>query len=109
MIVSSLHWPTDQPLTSPFPLRNGVFVALRSGDLCSPDSWSKPVHVRRAWVWLRPFISVRYGRFGAYLGWKVFGADGLHLLDFPSINQSEVYAGSVAMQGFTVRFTQGLT
>lgn len=32
MNVTSLQWPKDQPLTSPFPLRNGVFVALRSGD-----------------------------------------------------------------------------
>ena len=109
MIVSSLHWPKDQPLTSPFPLRNGVFVALRTGDLCSPDSWHKPVHVRRAWLRIpRPFLSFRRGRFGFYVGWKVFGVDNESLKSFPSVNPAEVYAGSVAMQGCTLRFTRGL-
>ena len=108
MNVTSLQWPKDQPLTSPFPLRNGVFVALRSGDLCSPDSWQAPVHVRRAWIYLRPFFSARFGKFGMYVGWKTYGVDGEHMLKFPSINPAEVYAGSVAIQGCTIRFTRGL-
>lgn len=106
MNVRSLHWPSDQPLTRPFPLRNGVLVALRSGDLYSPDSWSQPKHYTRSTkpTW-RPYLAVRWGKFGFYIGWKVFGVDGEQLKTFPGLNSEDVYQGSVAMQGFTVRFS----
>lgn len=104
------HWANrpEQPLTSPFPVKGGWFVAVRSGDLCSPDDWEKPVHVRRARVLFRPFLSYRRGSFGFYVGWKAYGADNEDLKSFPSINPHEVYVGSAALQGFTWRFSRSL-
>ena len=106
-MVTSIQWPKDQPLTSPFPLRNGVFVALRSGDFYSPDSWdlAKVSKYRRSTVRNRPFVSVRSGRFGAYLGWKVYGVDTDNQRAMPGIFPSDVYPGSVAIQGCTIRFS----
>ena len=111
MQVSSIHWPKDQPLTSPFPLRNGVFVALRSGDFYSPDSWDvkKVSKYRRGKVRNRPFVSARCGRYGAYIGWKVYGVDTDNQRAMPGIFPSDVYPGSVAIQGCTIRFTRGLS
>lgn len=98
--------PADQPLTSPFPVKDGWFFALRSGDFLSPDSWQKPVFVRRDYLRMpRPFLSFRRGRFGFYVGWKAFGVDNEDLKKFPSVNPAEVYVGSVALQGFTLRFS----
>lgn len=96
------------PWTNPFPVANGFIFALRGGDVCSPDSWQKPTRVhRRFHDWpLLPFVSARYGRFGFYLGWKVFGVDNEDLKAFPSINPAEVFDGSYAMQGFTWRFSR---
>jgi len=98
------------PWTNPFPEADGFIFALRGGDLCSPDDWQNPTHVRRDYFRIpwRPFFSFRRGRFGFYVGWKVFGADVPDLKKFPSVNPSEVYDGSYAMQGFTWRFTTGL-
>ena len=104
-------YATDAPgrWTAPFPENNGVKFRLLRGDLCSPDSWQKPAHVRRAWLMIpRPFFSARIGRFGMYVGWKVFGADNEDLKKFPSVNPREVYQGSIAMQGCTIRFTGSL-
>lgn len=107
-VLTHLTNRADQPLTSPFPLRDGFFFALRSGDLCSPDSWKTPVRVRRAYVRFRPFASFRRGSFGFYLGWKAFGVDNEDLKRFPAINPSEVYPGSVALQGLTIRFSRNV-
>jgi hypothetical protein len=100
----------DQPLTSPFPLTDGVFFTLRKGDLYSPDSWSNPTRCYRTFVrWIpRPFLSFRRGSFGFYIGWKCWGCDTEKQLVQVGINPTEVYAGSVAMQGFTLRFTTAL-
>lgn len=108
-----------QPWTNPFPAddtddgfpgADGFIWALRGGDLCSPDSWKVPTRVRRDY-WrcpVLPFFSWRRGRFGFYIGWKVFGVDVEDLKKFPSVNPAEVYDGSAAMQGFTWRFTTKL-
>lgn len=97
------HW------TAPYPAADGRKFRLLRGDLLSPDSWQKPIHVRRAWLSIpRPFFSWRKGRFGFYIGWKVFGVDNEDLKKFPSVNPAEVYVGSIAMQGFTWRFTTKL-
>ena len=102
------HWSNrpDQPLTKPFPATDGVFVAFRSGDLYSPDSWSKPTRCYRTFASIpRPFLSFKWGRFGFYFGWKVWGCDTEKQLVQIGINPIEVYQGSVAMQGFTLRFS----
>lgn len=107
------------PWTNPFPTidtddgipgEDGFIWALRGGDVCSPDSWGLPVHVKRWYCrWpVLPFFSYRRGRFGFYIGWKCFGVDNVALKGFPSINQAEVYDGSVALQGFTWRFSLNL-
>lgn len=103
------HWTNrpEQPLTAPFPLTNGVFVAVRSGDFYSPDSWN-PLEVRnycRGQVRFRPFLSARRGRFGFYVGWKVYGVDTENQARMPGIKPEDVYPGSVALQGFTLRFS----
>ena len=109
-----------QPWTNPFPAEDtndgipgvdGFIWALRGGDVLSPDSWSKPTRVQRRYFWLpvRWFFAFRKGRYGGYIGnGKVFGADGEQLKAFPSVNPAEVYPGSIAMQGFTWRFTNKL-
>ena len=103
------HWQNrpEQPPTSPFPLTNGVFIAIRSGDFYSPDSWDplKVTTYSRGWVNHRPFISVRFGKFGFYLGWKVYGVDTENQRSMPGIGSEDVYPGSLAIQGFTLRFT----
>lgn len=100
----------EQPLTDPFPDTNGLFVTFRTGDLYSPDSWSNTTQCYRTFVkWLpRPFVSFRYNKFGFYIGWKVWGCDTEKQLLQIGINPIEVYSGSVAMQGFTLRFTDSL-
>ncbi len=109
MLVIGYATDSKDQWTAPFPEANGTKFRLLRGDLCSPDSWHSPVHVRRAWITMpRPFFSARIGRFGMYVGWKVFGADNEDLKKFPSVNPAEVYAGSMAMQGCTIRFTSQL-
>lgn len=100
----------DQPLTKPFPATDGVLFCLRKGDLYSPDSWSEPTRCYRTVVrWIpRFFLAARYGRFGFYLGWKVWGCDTEKQLVQVGINPKEVYPGSVAMQGWTIRFTSNI-
>ncbi len=111
MKVSSKQHPEDQPFTKPFPLRNGVFVALRSGDFYSPDSWdiTKVTRYKRDIVKNRPFLSLRCGHFGFYIGWKVFGVDTDNQRAMPGINPEDVYVGSVAIQGFTMRFSRNVS
>lgn len=110
MIVHTVHQSNPaQPLTKPFPVSDGAFFALRTGDLCSPNSWAAPTRVRRAWLSIpRPFLSWRRGARGFYVGWKVFGCDLDHYKAFPAINPAEVYRGSIAMQGFTIRFSTNI-
>lgn len=100
----------EQPLTKPFPATDGWLIALRKGDLYSPDSWALPTRCYRTFVrWIpRPFIAFRRGSFGFYIGWKVWGCDTGKQLVQVGINPMEVYAGSVAMQGCTVRFSRAV-
>lgn len=106
-ITTHFAYPAAQPLTSPFPVRNGIFFAIRSGDFYSPDSWDikKVRDFRRGTVRYRPFFSARLGMFGAYIGWKVYGVDTDNQRAMPGIFPSDVYPGSVAIQGCTIRFS----
>lgn len=97
----------EQPLTKPFPATNGLFVAVRSGHFYSPNSW-KPLEVTmytRGLVHNRLFVSFRWNRFGFYIGWKVYGVDTDNQAMMPGIDDSDVFVGSVAIQGFTIRFS----
>lgn len=68
----------------------GCSLWWRGGDVFSPSGWNTR------------------GRFGFYIGWKAFGADSDAYKDFPGINADEIYSGSVALTGFTARFTTKL-
>ena len=100
----------DQPQTTPFPITRGLFFTIRSGDFYSPDSWDfhKVTRYTRGYVRNRPFLSFRWGSFGFYIGWKFYGVDTYNQLAMPGINVEDVYPGSIAIQGFTVRFTTAL-
>lgn len=106
------HWSNrpEQPPTSPFPVTDGWFVVVRSGDFYSPNSW-KPLEVTmysRGRVKNRPFVSWRRGRFGFYLGWKVYGVDTENQRAMPGINPEDVFDGSIAIQGCTIRFSSSV-
>jgi hypothetical protein len=100
----------DQPLTSPFPVKDGFFFALRGGDVFAADNWKEPKWVSRSYwfVPLRFFLSYRRGSFGFYIGnAKVFGVDTDNQKEYIGLNPAkDIYVGSVAMQGFTWRFSR---
>lgn len=137
-------WSNDpKPWTNPYPEadtddgipgEDGFIWALRGGDMMSPWGWQPrpetttgaklnffnaiPTRTRRlyfAWPIL-PFFAYRKGRFGFYVGFKVFGVDSDKYKDFPGVHPSEVYPesspgaddGSQALGGFTWRFTTNL-
>ena len=108
MRVFGLATDAPEEWTAPFPTASGYKLRLMGGDEVSPDDWHRPTRVRRRYFRFpcRPFFSMRIGRFGFYIGsGKVFGVDNEDLKKFPSINPVEVYVGSQAIQGWTVRFT----
>ena len=109
MNISGWTSNPSQPVTSPFPIADGWFFALRTGDFFSvKGEWAKPEHVYRGWCIVpRPFVSFRRGSFGFYLGWKAWGpSDPESFKYFPGINPNiEVFPGSVCLQGLTIRFT----
>ena len=114
--------------TAPFPeARIGVKLRLLGGDLLDPDlstgtmrpgreaegrNWFTviPGWVRRAYYprACKLFLSARAGRFGFYVGHKVFGVDLEMYLDYPGVGDDDVYVGSRAMSGLTARFSKNL-
>lgn len=104
-VIRWLSTNRDQPATSPFPARNGVFFELRGGDVCDPigagSNWFAPPfprHIvryrcRRAWL---PYLSWRFGRWAGYLGWKIYGVDAPVYAQW-LCEPREVYAGSQAL------------
>lgn len=82
------------------PKRPGLF--LRGGDVCDPKDgdWFKPpwpkIVVRR-WVPnpTLPFLCLKIGRFGFYVGWKVYGVDAPEYKNW--LPPEEVYVGSLAL------------
>ena len=82
--------------------RNGVHFSLRGGDWIYPwkGNWFDPPyfkHVVHFYCPIRvlPWLTVRLGRFGFYIGWKAFGVDSEHYLKW--MPREWVYQGSVAM------------
>lgn len=127
----------EQFWTSPFPreedcikLRGvplGITWRLLGGDMLSPHIRSGvfrpgrelegknfftviPIIVTRMWVG-RPgcfFFSLRVGRFGFYVGHKVFGVDSAAYRDYPLVLPEDVYEGSRALSGLTCRFSTSI-
>lgn len=52
-----------------------------------------------------PFFTCRWGRFGFYIGYKAYGFDSPAYLDFPGVHTWDVAEDSVALSGFTWRFS----
>lgn len=100
----------NQPLTSPFPVTDGWFFAIRSGDFYSPNSWKtdEVTMFTRGKISRRPYLSYRRGRFGFYVGWKVYGVDTENQDLMPGIHDEDTYPGSVALQGCTIRFSTSI-
>ena len=102
-VIRGLSTNKEHPLTSPFPLTNGVFIELRGGNICDPvfgGNWFSepyPKHVLRffcPWAIL-PFISWRFGNRGGYIGLKAYGADPEAYLNW--MPKEDVYEGSQAL------------
>lgn len=69
-----------------------------------PDTTERVYHPRA----VLPFFTWRAGRFGGYMGYKAYGFDSAAYLDFPGVNSFDVYTGSVALSGFTLRFSRNV-
>jgi len=104
-ILRGFSTDPTQPITGPFPSRNGVFFELRGGDVAEPigfgTNWFKPPypsHVLRFFCPWRvlPFLSWKLGSFGGYIGFKAYGVDAP---EYPLwlCKPEECYSGSVAM------------
>lgn len=128
MRVHGYATDTREEWTTPFPkARIGFKARLLGGDLLSPDIAGGilrrgaegqkknffntiPIDVRRKRAdrprW--PFLSVRVGRFGFYVGHKVFGVDSPAYTDWPGLSADEVFFGSQAVSGFTARFSTSI-
>jgi hypothetical protein len=123
--VRVFGYATDEHWTAPYPEADGFKFRLLGGDMMSPWGWKLrpeatggepnffnaiPERTRRLYFRIPclPFLSVRRGRFGFYAGYKVFGVDSDAYKDYPGVHPSEVYEGSQAVSGFTMRFTSGL-
>ena len=122
MNVRGVSTDPESEWTTPYPTRRfGVIARLLQGDVMAPDlsdvkmrpgregespNWFNciPRRVHRAVVGPRPFLSIGVGRFGVYMGWKVFGVDSTAYLDYPGITPADVFKSSRAMCG-TIRFT----
>lgn len=100
----------EQFIKKPFPMTDGWWLMLNKGDLYSPDSWADTKRCYRTFVrWIpRPFLAYRKGSFGFYVGWKIWGCDTDPQLKQIGINPKEVFPGSIAMQGCTIRFSENV-
>jgi len=105
----------DQKLTSPFRSTNGITLALRGGNILDPyfdpDGWfwsKKPSFVLNFYVPIPilPYITVKFGKYGFYAGFKAYGVDSDAYID-QLCPKEDVYEGSQALS-FSVRFSQAL-
>lgn len=101
--------------TTPYPTANGFILRLMGGDVVHPlgdGDWFKPPYFARVLRFrvplpVMPFFSVRIGRFGFYIGSKVFGVDSPAYAAW-MVPEDEVYEGSLAMMLCSIRFTRRL-
>lgn len=105
----------DQPSTSPFPVKNGILLELRTGDVCDPigigSNWFNPPFPKYVLRYFSriplPYIAARFGAIGFYAGWKIYGVDAPEYKQW-LCKPEEVYDGSLAMC-FTIRFSRHIT
>lgn len=110
-VIRGFSTHPEQPLTSPWLDRSGVMIEWRGGDVCHPrgnGDWFRPPYfakVFRAFVrWpVLPFLSVRFGRFGFYVGAKGYGVDSPAYRNW--LPGAEVFTGSQAIM-LSVRFSR---
>lgn len=107
----------------------GIKLRLMGGDLLSPDILGSgklrpdtPIGAKRDFFNVlpgtvhrsvyekprKPFLSVRVGRFGFYIGHKVFGVDSEKYKDFPLVAPEDVHFGSQTLSGFTIRGSRSI-
>lgn len=104
-----------EPLTKPYPSKTGVIVRVLGGNVVYPwgdGDWFAPPYFASVLKFfmpipIMPFFSVRIGRFGFYIGAKVFGVDSPAYGNW-MCDPSDVYEGSMAMMLCSIRFTRGL-
>lgn len=98
-------WRSDwgRPIVDPLPESNGVIFRLIRGDVCwpflDPDGMFAPkkpwiLFKFRSWIPL-PFFAWKWGNWMGYIGFKVYGVDSEHYLQW--LPAGDVYPGSQAM------------
>jgi hypothetical protein len=95
----------DRNIRDPLPEENGFVFRLVRGDLFDPigdpNSWFEPPWPKRVlrhyFRWLAfPFFAWKLGRFRGYIGAKVYGFDRPEYLNFPTVEDYDVFDGSEA-------------
>lgn len=113
MRVFGLATDPQADWTTPYPTgRVGLKLRLLGGDVCDPywlgngGSWFKlpaPRLLIKFFSWLPlPYVAIGIGKWGMYLGWKVYGVDSDAYKQW--LPASDVYPGSQAMC-LTIRMT----
>lgn len=90
------------------PWNPGLF--FRGGDINHPlgeGKWFEPPYFKKVFHWycplpILPFFCLHIGRFGFYIGFKIYGVD--HPLYKNYMNPDDVYVGSQALH-FSTRTT----
>lgn len=101
-------------ITTPYPTGTGMIFRLLGGDVVHPlgkGEWFKPPYFSRVLRFfmplpIMPFFSIRIGRFGFYIGSKVYGVDSPEYANW--LPAEHVYEGSQAMMLISIRFTRNL-
>lgn len=101
-VIRGFSTDRTRSVVDPLLERNGIFIELRGGNVCTPlnGDWFGPVFPTRVWRWfcrwpVLPFVAWRWGGKGGYVGFKAYGADSLAYLNWMPID--DVYTGSQAL------------
>jgi hypothetical protein len=102
-VIRGLSTNSAHPSTDPFRKTNGIFLELRGGDVNHPlgdGNWFKPPYFGRVFKMfislpLLPFLSWKFGTWGGYCGFKIYGVDSPAYKEW--MNPDDVYDGSQAL------------
>jgi len=105
MKVEIVYRTDNEPLTTPFPSKDGIMVRFVRGDYLDPQwifnggGWFKPpaprFTLRHFFKWLPiPYIAWRKGTRVGYIGAKIYGVDSPEYYRF--VHTREIYNGSQA-------------